>query len=584
MTDTTTDTGEKALPIATVLPGNGSLFAHSKNCDTCTDGRQLELIQRVGRVGYWEFNTVTQSMFLPPASIELLRALADTERPSNLLEVLSDTERRRLQKTLDRAAAKQLEFSLEVKVDSKTGAHAAMVVRGAPLVSATNNLVFVGTFQDISREKRVEAEREEVVTQLQSLLDVLPQGVSVIDKELRLILWNRRFQEILDFPRRLVYRYARFEDFIRYNAERGEYGPGDSEEKVQAQVELAKKFEPHRFERLLTGGGTIEVEGFPFKFGGAVSGFVTIYTDVSNRKLTEEQLTRQRDVMKTVIDNFPGAISLFDADLRMAACNDQFKTLLDLPAYLFGSQDIHFEDFIRFNARRGEYGPGDVDALTAKMTERARNFSAHQIERLRPDGHWLEVRGTPIPSGGFVTSYIDITERKKAEERIRALALQDTLTGLPNRLNLNDQIEQALERGARAELQFAIMFLDLDGFKKVNDNFGHDIGDVLLQNVAKLLKGSVRETDVVARLGGDEFVVLLHDVPDQATIAMVANKILHSIGEPCQINGADIQIGVSIGIALFPQDGMTREALLKVADQAMYDAKTHGKGSYRMGA
>lgn len=584
MTDIATDTGDKTLPVAGVPQGNSKLFANDKNCATCTEGRQLELIQRIGHVGYWEFNTATQSMFLPPASLGLLRALAGTPRPSNLLEVLSDTERRRLQKTLSHAAAEQLEFSLEVKVDSKADAHAAMVVRGAPLESASADLVFVGTFQDISREKRVESEREEVVTQLQSLLDVLPQGVSVIDKDLRLILWNRRFQEILDFPQRLVYRYARFEDFIRYNAERGEYGPGDSEEKVQAQVDLAKKFEPHRFERLLTGGAAIEVEGFPFKFGGAVSGFVTIYTDVSDRKRTEEQLTRQRDVMKTVIDNFPGAISLFDADLKMAACNEQFKTLLDLPAYLFDNQDIHFEDFIRFNASRGEYGPGDVETLTAQITERARNFKAHQIERSRPDGHWLEIRGTPIPSGGFVTSYIDITERKKAEERIRVLALQDTLTGLPNRLNLNDQFEQALERSARADLQFALMFLDLDGFKKVNDSFGHDIGDILLQNVAKLLKLAVRETDVVARLGGDEFVVLLHDVPDQATIAMVANKIIQTIAEPSQIHGADIQIGVSIGIALFPRDGKTREALMKVADQAMYDAKSHGKGSYRMGA
>lgn len=559
-------------------------MANTKKCDTCTDGLQLELIQRIGRVGYWEFNTGTQSMFLPPASLELLRALAGSPRPSNLLDVLSDTERRRLQMTLAHAVTQQLEFSLEVKVDSKTDPFAAMVVRGAPRVSAPSEGMFAGTFQDISREKRVEGEREEVVTQLQSLLDVLPQGVSVIDKDLRLILWNRRFQEILDFPQSLVYRYARFEDFIRYNAERGEYGPGDPEEKVQAQVALAQKFEPHRFERLLTGGRAIEVEGFPFKFGGAVSGFVTIYTDVSDRKLTEEQLTRQRDVMKTVIDNFPGAISLFDADLKMAACNEQFKTLLDLPAHLFASQDVHFEDFIRFNASRGEYGPGDVETLTAQITERARNFTAHQIERSRPDGHWLEIRGTPIPSGGFVTSYIDITERKKAEERIRVLALQDTLTGLPNRLNLNDQIEQALERSAGAGLQFAIMFLDLDGFKKVNDSFGHDTGDVLLQNVARLLKLAVRETDVVARLGGDEFVVLLHDVPDQATIAMVADKIIHSIGEPSQIQGAKIQIGVSIGIALFPRDGKTREALLKVADQAMYDAKTHGKGSYRMGA
>jgi diguanylate cyclase (GGDEF)-like protein len=553
----------------------------TKSRDTGNVELQLERIQRIGRVGYWEFDAASQAIHLPPVSRELLRSLSGTTRDASLFDVLSASERRRLQKTLQHATAQRLEFNLEVKVDNKAVEHAAMVVRGAPLEGLSGASLYGGTFQDITREKRVEAEREEVITQLQSLLDVLPQGVSVIDKDLRLVLWNRRFHEILDFPQSLVYRYAKFEDFIRYNAQRGEYGPGDPENRVQAQVLLAQKFEPHRFERHLTGGGTILVEGFPFSFGGAVSGFVTIYTDITDGKKTEEQLIRQRDVMKTIIDNFPGAISLFDADLKMAACNAQFKTLLELPDHLFEKDEVHFEDFIRFNASRGEYGPGDPQELTAQITERARNFTAHRLERSRPGGQWLEIRGTPIPSGGFVTSYIEITERKKAEERVRVLALQDTLTGLPNRLSLNDQVEQALERAADTERKFAIMFLDLDGFKKVNDSHGHDHGDLLLIHVAQLLRQAVRETDVVARLGGDEFVVLLHDVTDEAMIATVAQKIVTSIGEPCQLQGVDIKIGASIGIAIYPRDGTSRETLLKVSDHAMYAAKSCGKGNFR---
>ena len=128
---------------------------------------------------------------------------------------------------------------------------------------------------------------------------------------------------------------------------------------------------------------------------------------------------------------------------------------------------------------------------------------------------------------------------------------------------------------------FAIMFLDLDGFKKVNDSFGHDIGDVLLIHVAQLLKNAVRETDVVARLGGDEFVVLLHDVTDEAMVASVAEKIVLSVGSPCQLEGIEISIGTSIGIAIYPRDGISREALLKVSDHAMYAAKSSGKGNYR---
>ncbi|MCF8167383.1 MAG: PAS-domain containing protein [Rhodoferax sp.] len=545
--------------------------------------QQLELMQRVGRVGYWEYDAVAHAMHVPSTSLGLLRSISGSSDSSahTLLDVLSDIERSRLQKTLEHAALKRLDFNVEFKVDNP-GLHCAtIIVRGAPLMNTASEIKLAGTFHDISHEKRIESEREEVITQLQSLLDVLPQGVSVIDKDLRLILWNKRFQEILDFPQSLVHRYALFEDFIRYNAQRGEYGPGNPEDQVQAQVALARKFETHRFERNLTGGGTVQVEGFPFKFGGSIYGFVTIYSDVTEAKRTESQLIRQRDIMKTVIENFPGAISLFDADLKMAACNEQFKSLLDMPEHLFAKSTVHFEDLIRFNANRGEYGPGDAEQLTLQITERARNFTAHRIERERPGGQWLEIRGTPIPSGGFVTSYIDITERKKAEERIRVLALQDTLTGLPNRLHLNDQVEQALERAASTSRQFALLFLDLDGFKRVNDTHGHDIGDVLLIHVAKSLKKAVHETDVVARLGGDEFVVLLQDIADKETVASIAEKIVNTIAEPCTLEGIEVKIGTSVGIAIYPKNGTSREVLLKVADHAMYEVKSSGKGNYR---
>ncbi|MBI3140776.1 MAG: PAS-domain containing protein [Rhodocyclales bacterium] len=556
----------------------------TENCKDCLERRQLELTQRIGRVGYWEYDPALKSMFQPQPSLDLLAAISGTAREAcqSLADVLPKIERKRFQAALKQAVARQLALRIELRL-AGDNEHSHIVVRGAP-VEDDGPPRFAGTFHDISHEKRIEAEREKVITQLQVLLDALPQGVSVIDQELRLLLWNRRFHEILDFPQGMVYRYARFEDFIRHNALRGEYGPGDPEEQVRAIVARAREFKPHRFERSQTGGRTILVEGYPFSFGGEISGFVTTYTDITERKLTEEQLTRQRDVMKTIIDNFPGAISLFDADLRMAACNEQLKQLLDFPDSLFERNDTRFEDLVRFNVYRGEYGPGDPEQQIAAIIARARNFQAHRIERTRPNGQWLEIRGSAIPSGGFVTSYIDITERKKAEERIRNLALHDPLTGLPNRLNLNDQIEQAVERAAAKGQRFALLFLDLDGFKKINDSYGHDVGDELLVHVARELRETVRETDVAARLAGDEFVVLLLDIDSEAMVGAIAGKIVSRLGQPRTLKGAgmaEIRIGTSIGIALYPGHGASREELLKAADHAMYVAKSGGKGGYR---
>ena len=262
----------------------------------------------------------------------------------------------------------------------------------------------------------VETDHGQAHAQLQALLDVLPQGVSVIDQDLRLMLWNRRFYEVLGFPPSMVFKGARFEDFIRFNAQRGEYGPGDPEQQVQSIVARAGQFLPHKFERDIGDGRKLLVEGFPFQFVGALAGFVTTYTDITEHRNTEAKLTRQRDVMRTVIDNFPGGISLCDTDLKFTTYNDQFRELLEFPVSLFDKGWVDFSELARFNANRGEYGPGVVEEQVQAVVERARDFQAHHIERLRPNGVWLEIRGTPIPSGGFVTSYIDITERKRATE------------------------------------------------------------------------------------------------------------------------------------------------------------------------
>ena len=423
-----------------------------------------------------------------------------------------------------------------------------------------------------------EAGYETVIAQLRTLLGSLKLGVTAFDEDLRLIFWNDRVLDILGLPREAVYPQARFEDLLLYPARRGEYGPGDPEALVAARAERARRFEAHSFERAGPNGTTLLVEGYPIQVGERTTGFVTTYTDITERKRAEEQLARQNDILRTVIENFPGGISLFDAELRLRAHNRNFRALLDLPDHLFAGEETRFEDFIRFNARRGEYGPGDEEAQIAASVARARDFQPHKLERQRPDGRWLEIRGMPLPDRGFVSIYIDITERKRAEERIRVMALHDTLTGLPNRLNFNDQVELSIERGQ----PFALLFVDLDGFKKVNDSLGHDAGDELLEKVAAQFKATVRETDVVARLGGDEFVVLLHDIDSPAIVTEIAADIVARLGMPFHLDAGAATIGASVGIALHPEHGACRESLLKAADEAMYAAKSAGRGAWRL--
>jgi diguanylate cyclase (GGDEF)-like protein len=173
----------------------------------------------------------------------------------------------------------------------------------------------------------------------------------------------------------------------------------------------------------------------------------------------------------------------------------------------------------------------------------------------------------------------EIVERRQAEERAHGLATRDPLTGLYNRRSLMDRLEQAITRANRASGSLAILFLDMDRFKCINDTLGHDIGDQLLIQVADRISGAVRESDVVARLGGDEFVVLMEALPDYPDAAAVARKIVQANSTPCEIGPHQLSTSVSIGISVYPQDGDTVQMLMKHADLAMYHAKQQARGS-----
>ncbi|HLP99315.1 MAG TPA: diguanylate cyclase [Sideroxyarcus sp.] len=198
---------------------------------------------------------------------------------------------------------------------------------------------------------------------------------------------------------------------------------------------------------------------------------------------------------------------------------------------------------------------------------------------------WLSV-AVVRNDAGEITNYIalfsDITERKASFDRIQHLAHFDALTNLPNRTLLNDHIDQAMLAAKRNHGKLALIFLDLDRFKYVNDTMGHHAGDLLLQAVSDRLKSCVREMDTVSRLGGDEFVIMLTAIHQPEDAAQVARKIIAAIGKPFTIEGQTVNIGTSIGISICPDDATDRTTLIKFADEAMYRAKQAGRNNYQL--
>lgn len=234
------------------------------------------------------------------------------------------------------------------------------------------------------------------------------------------------------------------------------------------------------------------------------------------------------------------------------------------------------------------------DGLSSKdkavsMIDRALEYGYHRFEwshRKRNGTLFpVEVSLTRIPYRGRVAVFCmwnDITERKAGEIEIQRLATHDELTGLATLRLAEDRIDSAIATARREKSKMAVLFIDLDGFKKVNDTHGHDAGDRLLKTVAQRLSALVREADTVARIGGDEFLIILHNITKATDTEQISSQIINAVSTPCVYDGYELVVGASVGVAVYPLNGETREVLVKSADRAMYDVKKEGKNSYRI--
>jgi diguanylate cyclase (GGDEF)-like protein len=247
-------------------------------------------------------------------------------------------------------------------------------------------------------------------------------------------------------------------------------------------------------------------------------------------------------------------------------------------------------DFIGKMPWEGGFGievEGGWDACRALLESRSQ-IRDLVMQRLLPDGRPYYVCANAEPMydyhgrfAGYRGVSREITKQKIAEDHIQHLATHDDLTGLPNRVMFSQLADAAIKTARRYKRDFAVMFIDLDGFKSINDTLGHEAGDIFLKEIATRLEKTLRASDVIARLGGDEFVVLVRELGDPSQAEPVAAKLLSAAASPLTILGQRCHVTASIGIALFPQDGESEQLLMKNADGAMYCAKKAGKNMFR---
>ncbi len=308
--------------------------------------------------------------------------------------------------------------------------------------------------------------------------------------------------------------------------------------------------------------------------------------NISERASIEADLRASRERLASVFDAVKDGLVVQSRNGSFVELNRSAENILGLKSNQVPAghslsdfvETVH-EDGTSFNP---ELHPARVSVETHKPQRDV------VMGLIRPDGsqRWVSINTELLfDSQGevdlVVSNFSDITDKKASEELIWHQANYDALTGLPNRRLFQEHLETEMKKSERSNQPLALMFLDLDHFKDVNDTLGHDIGDVLLKEAARRLRSCVRASDTVARLGGDEFTIILSELDSLSSIAVVAQNILQRMSEPFQLGIDSAYVGASIGITLFPQDATDVEALLKNADQAMYSAKNQGRNRYR---
>jgi diguanylate cyclase (GGDEF)-like protein/PAS domain S-box-containing protein len=304
--------------------------------------------------------------------------------------------------------------------------------------------------------------------------------------------------------------------------------------------------------------------------------------EIAQRYLAEEQLSQEKDRLQTTLHSIGEGLVLIDAHARIEYLNPAAEELCgwSYQHALHRPADEVFESVDNQNRR---ITTAMEDSL--QTTNQIRKQSVLFCKAGKK--HIVEELATPLYDRnrkpvGVVSVFRDVTESQQKTEELVHAADHDALTGLPNRNLLKDRTRQAIARAQRKHESFALLFLDLDRFKEVNDSMGHASGDALLLDVAKRLTGCVREEDTIARLGGDEFVVLLNGPAQKKEVKAVAEKIRHTLREPYQLGAQSTSISVSIGSSLYPGDGQDTESLLVHADAAMYRAKQQGRDQLSM--
>ena len=431
----------------------------------------------------------------------------------------------------------------------------------------------VGAFLDLTQQRRGDLALQQQMHFTRALLDAIPNPVYFKDREGRFGLYNRAFDDLFGPGR----------DWIGKTVH--DMFDGESARDHQDRDRPLLERPASTTYEMRTPTGTGENRQMLYNKvsfvdqRGEVAGLIGVITDVTRYKETERALEASEARFRVLTESSLDLITVVDAEGRILYQSPALRHLLGFePGETVGrnvADLVHRDDLEHTRAafRRIVEGRQSIEPVEFRLRHR--------------DGMWrtFESLGTNCLSNphihGLVFNSRDVTDRKVIQQRIQHLAYHDNLTGLPNRSLLQDRLAHSIARAERSNRKVAVLFIDLDNFKNINDTLGHDVGDELLRQVSRRLSECVRLEDTIARQGGDEFIVLLDSLEDSRGASVVAQKILNALRHSFTLSGTDQHVSGSVGIALYPEDGRDAQTLMKNADTAMFHGKGLGKNTYQ---
>ncbi len=460
-------------------------------------------------------------------------------------------------------------FCDHVEMRRKDGSAVYVQLCGRSVDSGAAESAMVWTLDDISGQRRAEHALDTAQRELEAVFQSAVAGIALVRNDI-VVRCNRRFEEIFGYaPGEMIGLSTRiwFLSDEEHDAVGAALRSALGQDNDQRRQQMFRRRDGSAFWG--------EIAGRALDPDQPLEGSVWLLEDIS----ASREILQRLELAQRVVDGSSEAVVVTDAANRIVSVNRAFERITGFCAAEVMGRDP------------GSFKSGRHDAA----------FYRSMWEALRDTGHWrgeiwdrrkdgsiypklVCIDVVRDPASGEIVNHVavfsDITERKAHEEQFSYLAHHDPLTGLANRLALGMHLGHELAIARRNRTRVAVLFIDLDGFKPVNDRYGHAHGDSLLVTLAERLREHARESDLVARLGGDEFVIVLEGGFTDQNLATIAAGVVAAVSSPCALPAGEVQVSCSIGIACAPQDGETPEALLASADAAMYRAKLAGRGRY----